>query len=345
MNNISSIIKVKDYIKSKGLTEEHIFKKILNLQNKRLEGYREYSMFNEEKTPSQYIYWNDRFNEYRFKDFSSGHEGDIIDYIAYKYFKGDKEKAKITIIKICEDIINNKEEIKLDNKNPNSIEYELRENKITKINEIKIKGYANRLYDDERDLYFIKELEINEDIIKEYGILTIRDKEETKFLYIDSDGTFAQIYNPYATDKKKKFYNISSYTLEKLPYGMKNIIVSKKPVKNIFICSSVKDMLCLNNHFYINYMPYNSAVTYLNERYIDEKSLPRIFNNYNIYIVFDGDKTGINLAEKIKKQNKRIRVVDVKQSFYEEGNIIFKDLADMQMKYKNLNKFRFDLLM
>ncbi|GIU70095.1 MAG: hypothetical protein KatS3mg002_1331 [Candidatus Woesearchaeota archaeon] len=340
--NIIDLIEIKDYIKSKGLTEEHIFKRILNIENKNLDGYREYSMFNIEDTPSQFIYWNDFFNEYRFKDFSSGKEGDIIDYVAYKYFEGNKTDAKKAIMNICDEIVNNKISIKLDNKNKDSIEYKLKKSKLDKINSLKILGFADKYYNNKKDLYFVEELKIHPKIIKEFGVLTVIDEDRTKFLYVDADGTFCQIYDPFADNKMFKFYNISSFKMDSLPFGFKAKINSMNSIKNIYICSSIKDMLCLNNHFYINYMLYNLAVTYLNERVIDERNIHDIMKKYNLFVIFDGDETGLKISSEIKKISKKIKVIDVRQSFYDEDTMKYKDIAEMQQDRKDLNKLKLD---
>lgn len=304
-----------------GLTNEFIFKMIL--KKEKIDGHRERSIINkEERTPSLFIYYREDSKDYYFKDFSSGLHGDSIDYIAYKFFDGSVRKACLFVYTMYKNMRNGEQMLQeiIKQKEINTISFRKILSETYKNPTIIIKGYA-------LTEYWINKHCLSPETIYLYNILQIDIPEEQdnntkdKYLYMDKDGTYVQIYSPLA-EKKNKFRTLCSFKSE--PFGVKWITTQK----NAIITSSIKDAICLYQYLYENKLTdFYIPVTYLSETPIDKDKVKLLNDKYGIeqvFVLYDFDEHGfsvskkseelsgiVNLTEKMNIRNKNNSKIDI----------------------------------
>ncbi len=303
LNIIKNIIekeKLNKDIKDKDIFEHYIGKKIVD-------SHREYSMYNKEDTPSQYIYYNKEYKDYMFKDFSSGKGGKVYEYVAHKYFNGNIEAAlKDILSKLVNNEIQSNGLIHEKSKTINLINY-LKLNRKENLldNFIPINSYKSE--------YFM-EHGINN--IWKFGIIQGRLYEfagdNICYLYTDNIGTPVQLYCP----NPKKFHTFISVTY--------NIDKVNKDTKAIIRCSSIKDTVCMQN--ILNQIDRNIiAITNLSEHPNNNIPLPEHITKY---VIYDNDSKGIMSSNKLTEYG-YINLTKIIKEINTIHNTNYKDVADI----------------
>jgi len=305
MINITQLIDKSYIFKTMGLTNELIFKIVLQKNN--IEGHREKSLINtNERTPSLFIYYNKENNDYYYKDFSSGQHGDAIDYIAYKFFNGDIHKACMFVFSYANKIENLSKILYEHNIKRKEHNINIRSviSNLYKNTKIQINGYA---YDE----YWNIKYAIDRDIIYQYGVLSITliDEEpccSPTYLYTDKDGSFVQIYRPFSHDKFRTMQSVKH-----IPYGIQWLNPNKH--KHAIICSCIKDMI--NTCQYLKELSLNNTyipITYLSEKPLKENDILYLQNIGidKIYVLYDYDKHGLENSNKSCISNNIINITD-----------------------------------
>jgi len=234
-----------------------------------------HSVFNKEKTPSMHVYLNENKNEYRFKCFSSGKGGNIVELVK-ELHNLDDTKAIAKIISDYNEFVITKGEFKIQNFKTG--------------NRYKVTDYTLRQWYTNDAEYWMpygigsKQLEeYNIKPLKKYVMTKGEDSlivsHDTMYGYFKSDGTLYKIYSPKI--KKKKFIKVKDHLqgIDQLKYD--------KPY--LVICSSLKDALCFN------LLGFNvEVIAPDSENSIIKSSLINLFKDRyeKIITLFDNDEAG-----------------------------------------------------
>ena len=248
-----------------------------------------HSVFKTEKTPSMFVYFKQENNEYKFKDFSTGKQGNKVNLVS-ELFNLSYGQA---VNKICTDY-----------------ERYLRDNDYTSVNEYKIQN-KYRVVDFEIrhwtnvDAKYWGKFKITSGILEKYNVTglsyftmakegdpdsTIVFKGNYIYGYFREDGSLYKIYLPKNPDKK--FIKVQNYI-----QGMDQLTYDKD---FLIITSSLKDLMCFTKLGYKNAesVAPDSENTMIAEQYI--KSLKKKYKD--ICIVFDNDEAGIKAAQKYQER-------------------------------------------
>lgn len=257
-----------------------VFKHYLNLtealtgQNVKIK-----SVFNPtEKTPSFAIYVDKSVMQYKFKDFSTGKNGNKIDLVML-LFNLDFFNAVQKIIIDYNKCIT-KGDVNFTNLKP-EIKW--------KIDFVKVRKW------NKRDAKFWLSFNIGSSMLEEYNIKplhhytmvkeidnnfeTIKFEKPSMYGYFNNNNELIKIYQPYS--KKQKFYNALSYLqgLDQLKYEQNYLV----------ICSSLKDAMCLRS--------FNYKLEVLAPASENSMIKPYLINNLKskykkIITLFDNDEAG-----------------------------------------------------
>jgi hypothetical protein len=286
-----------------------IFEYYLNL-NEKLTGQnvKILSVFNrKDKVPSMIIYCESD-SKYKFKDFSSGIQGDSIELVKHLFNLGDRNAAASKIITDYEEHMANNTSFKA----PEIIQHD----------KFKVVDYEIRHWNNLDQRYWMK-YHIGSKLLEHYNVaplsfFTMEKREiDDKLIsfkfqkpyvygYFREDGSLYKIYMPMVSDKK--FIKIQNYTqgLDQLSYDKKYLL----------IVSSLKDLMAfiklgISN---IECIAPDSENTMLGE-----SIMSKLKSKYSkIIVLFDNDEPGIKAAERYKTK-------------YGINNIILdmsKDLSD-----------------
>jgi hypothetical protein len=286
-----------------------IFEYYLNL-NEKLTGQnvKILSVFNrKDKVPSMIIYCESD-SKYKFKDFSSGIQGDSIELVKHLFNLGDRNTAASKIITDYEEHMANNTSFKA----PEIIQHD----------KFKVVDYEIRHWNNLDQRYWMK-YHIGSKLLEHYNVaplsfFTMEKREiDDKLIsfkfqkpyvygYFREDGSLYKIYMPMVSDKK--FIKIQNYTqgLDQLSYDKKYLL----------IVSSLKDLMAfiklgISN---IECIAPDSENTMLGE-----SIMSKLKSKYSkIIVLFDNDEPGIKAAERYKTK-------------YGINNIILdmsKDLSD-----------------
>jgi len=242
------------------------------------------SVFKEERTPSMCIYYTGE--EYKFKDFSSGHGGKGIHLVMLMY-NLDYYDA---VHKINTDY---KDKIEIDE----HVE-------IKKIASYKVTSYMKRNWN-ELDAKFWTQFGIGSVLLNKYNVIPLSQYTMSKevdgeiqeifikgqhiYGYFNNNGEIYKVYQPHR--EKKKFINVLSYVQgsEQLTYT--------KPL--LIICSSLKDMMSLESlNFNIESVAPSSENTMLPKSILTAYS----FKYKGIMTFFDNDEAGQNAMLKYEEK-------------------------------------------
>lgn len=240
------------------------------------------SIFNpSDKIPSMIIYFDNRTNQYKFKDFSSGYQGDAIRLVELLY-NLTREEAKDKIINDFEAYFSK----------TNSIA----DTPLLSATRFKLSDFQIRHWNNFDKVYWTQ-YNITSSILERYNVQPLQYYELTKdkgentkerltvekdhvYGYFREDGTLYKIYQPKVISKK--FLKISDYTQgeEQLQYDTKYLILT----------ASLKDLMCFNllgiNN--IEAIAPDAESTILPKEFIDQ-----IKSKYSkIFVLFDNDETG-----------------------------------------------------
>lgn len=270
---------------------EWIFEYYLNL-NEKLDGQdiKITSVFKLEKTPSMCIYYDVNHFEYRFKDFSSGYQGNSINLVKYLFNLEYHE----SIVKIENDYA---EFIKY---NTSHTATEIKAYDRFKVTDFQIRHWNNL------DESFWKGFKINSNLLVYYNVSPLEyftmTKEEpdgtenvitTKrnylYGYFRNDGSLYKIYLPKTPDKK--FVKVENYI-----QGVDQLVGKDYLV----ITSSLKDLMCFTR---LSIKNAESIAPDSENSMIAESIIIKLKAKYKkVIVLFDNDEAGIKSMLKYKER-------------------------------------------
>lgn len=216
---------------------EWVFEYYLNLKEKLTgQDVKMLSVFNaSDKVPSMFIYFDTSKGEYRFKDFSSGFQGDHINLVLNLF---NLEGVGAAIGKIITDYQN----YLTDHTPAQRLELQYHD-------KYKVVDYEIRHWTNLDEAYWSK-YKIGSKLLEYYEVAPLdffkMEKEEEKKIishtfnnkyiygYFRKDGSLYKIYMPKNTEKK--FIKVQNYIQGSDQTNYKN--------KNLIITSSLKDLMC-----------------------------------------------------------------------------------------------------
>jgi hypothetical protein len=268
------------------------------------------SIFNpNEKTPSFCIYVDKRINQYKFKDFSTGKNGNKVDLVKMLF----NEAYPVAAMRIVKDY----------NKHVKTNGFKTIEFKPEakwKVDFVKTRNW------NENDSKYWLSFRIGMTILTEFNVKpleyynliksneervdTLRIESSPLYGYFDKQGEVYKIYQP--TSSKHKFHKVKTYLqgYDQLKFD--------KPY--LVICSSLKDALCLKG------MGYNIEVVAPDSENVMIK--PHIMEHLKkkykkVITLFDNDEAGI----------KAVNSYSITYQIHGFTLTICKDISDAMKKY------------
>jgi hypothetical protein len=271
---------------------EWVFEYYLNLKEKLTgQDVKMLSAFNsKDKVPSMFVYFDTSSDVYKFKDFSSGHQGGHVDLVKHLY-NIDTSAAIAKILSDYENFIK-------DNGKP-------AETFIKVQDKYKVVDYEIRHWTNLDEAYWSK-YKIGSKLLEYYEVAPLEffkmEKEEenevithvfnSKYIYgyFRKDGSLYKIYMPKNLDKK--FIKVQNYTQGADQLNFKN--------KNLVIASSLKDLMCFVRLGYknIEVIAPDSENSMLSEPTVDR--LKSMFKK--ICVLFDNDTAGKASMQKYQER-------------------------------------------
>lgn len=265
------------------------------------------SLFNpKERTPSMCIYI-DPYNNYKYKDFSTGKGGSAIDLV--------KELTHLPFHKACQLIIENYNDYVLHNNGGYDIE------KFQKASRYKVTNHITRKWSTQ-DQYFWTQFNIGSKLLEEFHVKPLESYCMTKeddelcikglylYGYFKEDGTLYKIYQPKTLDKK--FIKVNNYI-----QGMHQC----NGEKYLMITSSLKDVMSVKSlKLNIDVIAPDSENTMIKQDMMEE-----LRDKYKkIIVMFDYDEAGIEAMKKYKEKYPFIEIALLPMS---------KDISDSIKDY------------
>ncbi len=272
------------------VNDEWIFEYYLNISEK-LSGQdvKMKSVFNKDKIPSMFLYCKD--GKYKFKDFSSGFQGDSIELVKCMFGLNTRGQAISKIIDAYQDYVKN---------------HNVKTSIIQKHDKWKVSDYEVRNWNN-FDAQYWTSFNINTRILNEYNVSPLKyftmDKElidgttnTLKFSkaytygYFRDTGELYKIYMPKNLDKK--FIKVQDYIQGKdqLKYESKYLMIT----------SSLKDLMSFKRMGIRN---IECIAPDSENSFIPKHLLNNITDNYNkVFVLFDNDGPGINSMKKYKEK-------------------------------------------
>jgi hypothetical protein len=267
------------------------------------------SIFNQERTPSLCIY-TDEYNNYRYKDFSSGKSGFGIDLVKELY-QLKYHQASLKIVEEYNDYI-----LK------NGHEYQSKE--IKKYAKFKVTDFTKRSWTT-KDQYYWTQFNIGSKLLEEHYVFPLekyimqKDMDEIEikgsyiYGYFKADGTLYKVYQPKTLDKK--FIKVKSY--------IQGIEQCKPEYKNLLITSSLKDLMSVKS---LKLSDLNVIAADSENTMILSGDIESWQNEYqNIIIMFDNDESGVKAMQKYKEKYPFVKVAllplskDISDSIKDHG--------------------------
>lgn len=274
--------------------KEWIFEYYLNLKE-RLTGQdvKMLSVFNaRDKVPSMFIYFDTSKAEYKFKDFSSGYQGDCINLVMHLF---NLEGVGAAIGKIIADYQNY-----LTDHTP-AQRLELQYHDKYKVVDYEIRHWTNL------DEEFWSRFKLGSKILEHYNVAPLNhftmektEQDSTvssftsniKYLYgyFRKDGSLYKIYMPKNTEKK--FIKVENYI-----QGIDQLSFEKD---YLVITSSLKDLMCFVK---LGYQNIEAIAPDSENSMISETIINQLTNRYkNVCVIFDNDVAGIKSMERYKER-------------------------------------------
>ena len=245
------------------------------------------SAFNSrDKVPSMFVYFDTSTGKYKFKDFSSGHQGNHVDLIMYLYSL-DAPAAIGRIMVDYENFIKDngkREEVALKIQDRYKVvDYEIRH--WTNLDEAYWSKYkiGSKLL----EYYNVAPLEFFRMEKEDEGeIISYTFNRKYVYGYFRKDGSLYKIYMPKITDKK--FIKVQNYIQGSDQVDFRG--------KNLLITSSLKDLMCFVKLGYkhIQVIAPDSENSMLTQHTVN--MLKSKFNK--ICVLFDNDTAGIASMQK-----------------------------------------------
>ena len=244
-----------------------------------------------EKTPSMCIYFDVAVEKYKFKDFSSGHQGDSIELVKI-LFSLTRAQAAVKIIgDYNEYVLNN-------NHNP------IQEYKT--YSRYKVTDYEIRHWTTIDQKYWTK-FNIGSRLLEKYNVAPLQYYVMTKedndgkessitikglslYGYFKDDGTLYKVYQPKVSDKK--FIKVKNYIQgsDQLKYDKKYLVIT----------SSLKDLMTFER---LKLNDAESIAPDSENTLIPESMLNSIIPKYKkIVVLFDNDEAGIRSMKRYKEK-------------------------------------------
>ena len=267
---------------------EWVFEHYLNLKEKLTgQDVKMLSAFNSrDKVPSMFVYFDTSTGKYKFKDFSSGHQGNHVDLIMCLYSL-DAPAAIGRIMVDYENFIKDngkREEVALKIQDRYKVvDYEIRH--WTNLDEAYWSKYkiGSKLL----EYYNVAPLEFFRMEKEDEGeIISYTFNRKYVYGYFRKDGSLYKIYMPKITDKK--FIKVQNYIQGSDQVDFRG--------KNLLITSSLKDLMCFVKLGYkhIQVIAPDSENSMLTQHTVN--MLKSKFNK--ICVLFDNDTAGIASMQK-----------------------------------------------
>jgi hypothetical protein len=271
---------------------EWVFEYYLNLKERLVgQDIKMLSAFNsKDKVPSMCIYTDAVSGFYKFKDFSSGYQGDNIELVKALFNLESRGHA-------ANKIINDYQDFLLHNDAPVVLEFKFHD-------KFKVVDYEMRHWNSQ-DSKFWTSFSISSTLLAKYSVVplayfTMEKKEEDgsmtsfKFTkpylygYFRQDGELYKIYMPKNLDKK--FIKVQNYVqgIDQLTYEPKYLIIT----------SSLKDLMCFNK---LGIGNVECIAPDSENTMIGESVMGKLSKRYNsVIVLFDNDEPGIKAAQRYK---------------------------------------------
>jgi hypothetical protein len=249
-----------------------------------------FSVFRQEKTPSMFIYFSTSINDYRFKDFSTGYQGNGKNLVMLLYnisYKEAKYKIRTDYTNYLKNgSTNTKREFKVHDK--------------YKVVDFEIRHWNNL------DQSYWLGFKIGSRMLNRYNVSPLKfftmekiedDGHSRSFLfdnnftygYFKDDGTLYKIYCPKNTDKK--FIKVNNYI-----QGLDQL---KSDCEYLIITSSLKDLMCFHT---LGIGNIEVIAPDSENSMIKESDIEMLKSCYKkIITLFDNDEAGIASMKKYKK--------------------------------------------
>lgn len=266
-----------------------------------------------ERTPSMCIYFDVNKQRYKFKDFSSGIQGDSIELVKVVSNLKTRGEAAMKIIQDYNEYV-------LNNGHNPVQQYKAH-------SKYKVTDYEMRHWTTIDQKYWTR-FNIGSRLLEKYNVAPLEFYKMTKedadgkessitikgfniYGYFKDDGTLYKIYQPKVSDKK--FIKVKNYIQgsDQLTYDKKYLVIT----------SSLKDLMAFNR---LKLTDAESIAPDSENTLIPDNTLKKIVSKYEkVFVLFDNDEAGIKSMEKYKEK-------------YGFGYVILdmeKDLSDSIKKY------------
>jgi hypothetical protein len=240
------------------------------------------SIFNpSDKIPSMIIYFDGRSGQYKFKDFSSGYQGDAIRLVELLY-NLNRDGAKAKIISDYEDYCSRSNTVVTETITA-AARFKLSDFQIRHWN-TNDKNYwsAYKISSSMLEAYNINPLEYYE-LTREKGEHEkdrMRVQRDCIYGYFKEDGTLYKIYQPKVI--AKKFLKIGDYVqgYEQLRYDSKYLV----------LVASLKDLLCFN---LLGINNIEAIAPDAESTILPKEMIEILKDKYSrVFVLFDNDETG-----------------------------------------------------
>jgi hypothetical protein len=302
------------------IPREWVFEYYLNLKEK-LSGQdvKILSIFNaRDKVPSMFIYYDTISKSYKYKDFSSGNQGDSIELVKALFNMPTRGHATYKILNDYQIYIKNNTVAVVD---------------IFYHDKYKVVDYEMRHWTNFDQTYWMA-YKIGSKMLDRYNVIPLSFftmsklgldgveisytfKKSYVYGYFRNDGSLYKIYMPKNTDKK--FIKVENYIqgIDQLRYDCKYLLIT----------SSLKDLMAFNK---LGISNIEAIAPDSENTMIGEKAIGELKPHYEkIVVLFDNDDPGIKAAQRYKDK-------------YGFNTILLpmeKDLSD-SVKVHGINKVR-----
>ena len=267
---------------------EWVFEYYLNL-NERLNGQdiKILSVFNaKDKVPSMCVYYNS--GTYRFKDFSSGFQGDNVNLVQCMFNLQHRWEAANKITNDYQEYVTNNdrrfegETFNLDRYKV--VDYEMRH---WQVNDQK---YWSRFHIGSKMLEFYNVVPLSYYVMEKTQadgeIRSFRHTNGYIYGYFKNDGTLYKIYKP--TDRERKFVKVQNYI-----QGSEQLTFDKK---YLVVVSSLKDLMAFRK---LQIKDVEAIAPDSENSMLAETTMSKLIRQYNkIFVIFDNDEAGIKAAQR-----------------------------------------------
>lgn len=273
------------------IPREWVFEYYLNLKEK-LSGQdvKILSIFNaRDKVPSMFIYYDVVSKSYKYKDFSSGNQGDSIELVKALFSMPTRGHATYKILNDYQIYIKNNTVAVVD---------------IFYHDKYKVVDYEMRHWTNFDQTYWMA-YKIGSKMLDRYNVIPLSFftmsklgldgveisytfKKSYVYGYFRNDGSLYKIYMPKNTDKK--FIKVENYIqgIDQLKYDCKYLLIT----------SSLKDLMAFNK---LGISNIEAIAPDSENTMIGEKAIGELKPHYEkIIVLFDNDDPGIKAAQRYK---------------------------------------------